>query len=88
MANHDNCRDLIGQFSGGGASQVRHRPAQRGADSGLYGLPAADEGGTKNESRNITGQKICDRIGPLCIEIIISGLSCFLFCRNVESKCA
>ena len=52
MSNHDNCREVIGQFtSRGGGRQQRatgghHTSAAAGG--GMYGLPAPDEGGDQN----------------------------------------
>ena len=52
MSNHDNCREVIGQFtSRGGGRQQRatgghHTSAA--AEGGMYGLPASDEGGDQN----------------------------------------
>ena len=51
MSNHDNCREVIGQFTsrGGGRQQRVAGGHERGAAAlGMYGLPAADEGGDQN----------------------------------------
>ena len=50
MSNHDNCREVIGQFtSRGGGRQQRaaggHQIGAAAEGGGMYGLPAADEGG-------------------------------------------
>ena len=54
MSNHDNCIEVIGQFTsrGGGRQQRvtgRHHTSAA-AGGGMYGLPAADEGGDQNPS--------------------------------------
>ncbi len=44
MANHEDCREAIAEVQG---SPSRHTPSRKApsAPTGMYGLPAADEGG-------------------------------------------
>ena len=66
MANHDNCREVIGQFTSGRQQRPSGRAGGAATEGGMYGLPAADEGGNPKEN---TGQLVPGKKSPLWNQI-------------------